>query len=156
MDSVAAQLRAGLQNVEIRRVAEGVRLTYQVGALFDRASSDLRPGAEGRLRALAVALLKNVRTNVLVEAHTDSVGSDQYNLDLSIARAAAIQRYLQSQGVRRARIVAVGYGEIQALADNGTAEGRLRNNRLEVSIFANDDLRRAALDAPPDWAAKRL
>ena len=94
-----------------------------------------------------VARLKADNQPVFVEiqGHTDSTGSDTYNLDLSKRRADAVARYLISRGVSSARIQTQGMGEAYAVADNNTAEGRARNRRVEVKItpVSTDDVRSA-------------
>ena len=71
---------------------------------------------------------------IRIEAHTDSQGGDAANLALSQQRAAAVRKVLSSAGVPAARITAVGKGETDPLTDNGTAEGRARNRRVEISL----------------------
>ncbi len=67
---------------------------------------------------------------VLVEGHTDSIGSDAYNMGLSDRRAKAVFDYLSSRGVNPARMSSVGYGETRPIADNSTDEGRQQNRRV--------------------------
>ena len=66
--------------------------------------------------------------------HTDSTGSEQYNLDLSRRRADSVSNYLVSRGVARARIETIGYGEQYPVADNTTESGRAQNRRVEIRI----------------------
>jgi outer membrane protein OmpA-like peptidoglycan-associated protein len=75
---------------------------------------------------------------VRVEGHTDSKGSDAYNIKLSQRRANAVRDYLIAHGVEADRLVAVGYGETRPVADNGTAEGRARNRRVEFTILEQE------------------
>ena len=83
-------------------------------------------------------------TNILIEGHTDSTGSESLNMELSESRSASVARQLKSQGVVGKRISTVGYGENQPIADNSLVEGRCQNRRVEVAIFANKKLKRAA------------
>ena len=69
-----------------------------------------------------------------VMGHTDSTGSEQYNIDLSRRRAESVATYLTSRGVSRARIETIGYGEQYAVADNSSPEGRAQNRRVEIRI----------------------
>ncbi len=69
-----------------------------------------------------------------VEGHTDADGDDRLNLALSVARAEAVVGALIERGVSPARLYAIGYGESQPVADNGTADGRAQNRRVELNI----------------------
>ena len=75
------------------------------------------------------------KTIIVVAGHTDSRGSDDYNQALSERRAGSVARYLLSRDVVEARIEAVGFGEDTPIADNGTAEGRSLNRRVELSLL---------------------
>lgn len=75
---------------------------------------------------------------VRIEGHTDSRGSNRHNLDLSQRRAESVNRYLLEQGVSAERLVPVGYGEDQPVADNGTTEGRAENRRVEFIILQQE------------------
>ena len=83
-----------------------------------------------------VAQSMNNYPNSLIDVmgHTDSTGGEQYNLDLSRRRAESVANYLVSQGVSRARIETIGYGEQYPVADNGTESGRAQNRRVEIRI----------------------
>src|SRR5690606_16963596 len=76
--------------------------------------------------------------------HTDSTGTDEINDRLSDERAASVTQYLTAQGVAAHRITSEGYGSEQPIADNETAEGRQANRRVEVAIYANDRMVKAA------------
>lgn len=91
-----------------------------------------------------MVLNKYKDTEILIEGHTDSTGSDQLNQSLSDDRASSVSRALKSNGVAGGRITTDGYGESQPISDNGTVSGRALNRRVEVAIFANDKLKRAA------------
>ena len=67
--------------------------------------------------------------------HTDNVGEDQYNLDLSQARMDGVRSYLVSKGIPLSRIDATGYGERKPVAPNTTAEGRMQNRRVELELI---------------------
>lgn len=83
-------------------------------------------------------------TNILVEGHTDSTGSDAYNLTLSKNRAQAVTNFLVNQGVDKGRIDTKWYGEAQPKYDNNTVEGRSKNRRVELAIVANEKLKEEA------------
>jgi outer membrane protein OmpA-like peptidoglycan-associated protein len=111
----------------------GGRTIYTLpGSAFASGSSRLGAGASGSLRLLAAEL--RGKRDVRVEAHTDSQGGDAANLALSQKRADAVRAALESAGVPKGRIQAVGRGETAPVADNGSAPGRARNRRVEISV----------------------
>jgi OOP family OmpA-OmpF porin len=104
------------------------------GATFDFGSAELTPELRALLDTGAGILLRNPSILMTIEGHTDSVGSDRFNLALSDARAQAGVDYLVALGVQPARLFAVGYGETRPIADNRTAAGRTQNRRLEFVL----------------------
>ena len=87
---------------------------------------------------------KYADTKVVVEGHTDSSGSDAINQPLSQRRAQAVANNITSTGVDASRITTTGYGSTQPVADNTTAAGKAANRRVEVAIFANEKMQKAA------------
>ena len=81
---------------------------------------------------------------IITEGETDATGADDYNMDLSIRRANSVSLQLSSQNVIPTRFHVVGYGETQPIATNETADGRQLNRRVEITIFANDKLKKVA------------
>jgi outer membrane protein OmpA-like peptidoglycan-associated protein len=146
MDRQAAEIQRDIRDAKVERVGEGIKITFNSGILFDVGSSTLRPAAQTNTSQLAKILIKYKDTNILIECHTDSTGTEKINMTLSEDRASSVSRQLKSQGVVGGRITTVGYGESQPVANNGTVEGRQENRRVEVAIFANDKLKRAARD----------
>lgn len=85
-------------------------------------------------------LAENLREsswNLVLEGHTDNLGSEKYNLNLSQKRAEAVKKYLEEKGINPNRITAIGFGESKPIADNSTAEGREKNRRVEFKINKN-------------------
>jgi outer membrane protein OmpA-like peptidoglycan-associated protein len=144
MDRQAAEIRRDLQGARVDRIGEGIKITFESGLLFDVDKSDLRPVSRDNLDKLAVILNKYGDTNVLIEGHTDSTGADDYNLRLSRDRAQAVSYFLASIQVNGSRINTQGYGEMQPIASNDSAEGRQANRRVDVAIMANDKLKKIA------------
>lgn len=144
MDRQAAEIRRDIKDARVERVGEGIKITFNSGILFDIGSHALKPVARGNIDQLAGVLNKYEDTEILIEGHTDSTGSEQLNMKLSNRRAGSVSRRLKSQGVAGRRITTNGYGEDQPVADNGTTAGRRSNRRVEVAIFANKKLQRAA------------
>jgi outer membrane protein OmpA-like peptidoglycan-associated protein len=146
MDDQAAEMRRDLEGVTVERVGEGIKLTFDSGILFDVDSSALRVASKDELTELATILKKYDDTDILIEGHTDSTGTESHNQQLSESRASSVSAHLVTSAVSGARMTAVGYGERQPVASNETPTGRQQNRRVEVAIMANDDLKEAAQD----------
>jgi outer membrane protein OmpA-like peptidoglycan-associated protein len=144
MDKQAAELKQNIPGAIVERVGEGIQVTFDSGLLFDFDSDRVRPDAQTNLRNLAASLDKYPGSELLVVGHTDSVGTDAYNLRLSERRADAAATFLATQGVSRARISARGLGETEPVAPNETDAGRTRNRRVEVAIYAGEAQRAQA------------
>ncbi len=144
MDKQAEELEQDLEGADIERVGEGIKITFDSGILFGFDSSELTYASKTNIAELAETLKKYEDTEILIEGHTDSKGSESYNQELSERRAGSVAGELRSLGVAASRISEVGYGEEMPIADNSTEEGRSQNRRVEVAIFANDKLKKAA------------
>jgi len=104
------------------------------GVNFDFNKANIRPDAAGILKEAATILKDNATLNVSVEGHTDSVGSYQYNLKLSLRRAAAVKAFLVKEGIPESRLSTRGLGESQPVASNDTDDGRAQNRRVELKV----------------------
>ncbi len=146
MDKQAEEIQNDIAGAKVERIGEGIKITFDSGILFKTNASDLQPTAQENIRKLAVILNKYPDTNILVEGHTDSTGSTDYNQKLSERRAESVSNYAKGQGVTGARFSSIGYGENQPVAINSSADGRQQNRRVEIAIFANDKLKDAAME----------
>ncbi len=108
----------------------GCPLSQTLKLLFDFDSAELRPESLTELERLVRFMNDVPFATALIEGHTDSVGTDEYNLALSDRRAKSVFDYLTSRGVDPARVKSVGKGESAPIADNTTAEGRQLNRRV--------------------------
>lgn len=144
MDNQAEELDEDLDGADVERVGEGIKITFDSGILFAFDSSKLSGTAEENVTDLASTLKEYDETSILIEGHTDNIGSDSYNQDLSQERADSVADKLVALGVDASRIDEKGYGEEQPIADNSTEQGRRQNRRVEVAIFANEELKEAA------------
>jgi len=102
------------------------------GVNFDFDKASLRQEDIGSLDNDVATLKSWGDVNIEVAGHTDSMGSDAYNMKLSQQRAEAVRNFLISRGVAADRLTAKGYGESQPVADNATDEGRFKNRRVEL------------------------
>ena len=143
MDKQAQELQQNIPGAIVRRVGEGIEVTFASGLLFDFDSDRIRGEARRNLDELARSLDKYPDTDLLIVGHTDAVGADQYNMGLSERRADSAARYIESQGVRTG-IRTVGRGKREPVASNESHYGRQKNRRVEVAIYASDALRSQA------------
>lgn len=141
MDEQQRELEAQLsreqanKEIEISRLKDDtlkVNLNSEVS--FDVDSANIRPDFQASLDKLAGVLSEYPHTVVHIVGHTDSTGSEQYNLDLSQRRAASVNGYLSLRGVTADRTKTVGYGETLPVADNNTELGRQQNRRVEIYL----------------------
>ena len=144
MDRQARELRQNIPGATVERVGEGIQVTFASGLLYDFDSDVVKAEARSNLQSLAQSLDKYAGSDLLILGHTDSVGTDDYNKRLSVRRADAAAEYLVSQGVERTRIGTGGLGEEEPVESNATADGRGRNRRVEVAIYASEELREEA------------
>lgn len=119
----------------VDRSSEPTEVLVLKGVSFENNSDQLREESVGALDE-AVESLKGKYSDAHVEVagHSDSLGDDAYNLDLSRRRAQSVRQYLIQGGVDGKRLSAEGYGETQPVADNGTREGRSKNRRVELRV----------------------
>jgi outer membrane protein OmpA-like peptidoglycan-associated protein len=146
MDKQAAEMEQDIEGAQIERVGEGIKITFDSGLLFDVDKATLKPQSRENLAELATILNKYEDTDILLEGHTDATGSEEHNLDLSRLRAQSVANYLAGLEVNETRFTIMGYGEAQPIASNETAEGRQDNRRVQVAIYANDKLKKVAMD----------
>ncbi len=129
----AQQLQQELAALQAKQTDRGLVLTLG-DVLFETGQADLRAGALRNLYPLVTFLQKNPERQVMIEGHTDSVGSDAYNLELSQRRADAVRDFLMQNAVKAAQITTRGYGKTSPVASNDTAAGRQQNRRVEIII----------------------
>jgi outer membrane protein OmpA-like peptidoglycan-associated protein len=128
--------------IEIERQQnEILKLTMNSEVSFDFNSANLKPTFRPPLDKISDILNRYPRTQIVVVGHTDSVGSEQYNLDLSNRRAISVADYLVMRGVSAPRMGTEGRGEMEPRATNDTADGRALNRRVEVYVVPDSDIR---------------
>jgi outer membrane protein OmpA-like peptidoglycan-associated protein len=149
MDQQAKELQQNINGATVERVGEGIEVTFASGILYPFNSTEILPAGKTNLQELASSLQKYPNSDVLIVGHTDSVGTDAYNLDLSQRRAQAASAYLQSLGVPAARLRTDGKGESEPVQPNNTDEGRARNRRVEIAIYASEAYRNQVKNGNP-------
>jgi len=129
-----AQLLAQLNSIlQTRDSARGL-IVNMSDVLFDTGSYTLKPGAREKLAKISGIVLAHAGLTLQIEGHTDSVGGDDFNQQLSERRADSVRDFLAEQGVAPSSITAHGFGKMQPVASNDTAEGRQRNRRVELVV----------------------
>jgi outer membrane protein OmpA-like peptidoglycan-associated protein len=106
--------------------------------LFDTGSYTLKPGAREKLAKISGVLLSHPGLSMQIEGHTDSVGTDEFNQQLSERRSGMVRDFLVDQGVAASTITARGFGKTQPVATNDTPEGRQRNRRVDLVVNGAD------------------
>lgn len=136
MDVQEAKLRQKVAGtgVSVTRVGDNITLNMPGSITFALNSADLNAQFYNALDGVAMVLKEYDKTVVEVAGHTDSSGSDQYNMTLSQRRAESVANYLASHGVKNQRLITVGAGEAHPIASNDTEEGRSANRRVELTI----------------------
>lgn len=129
----AEALRRQLSELNAKQTDRGLIVTLG-DVLFETAKADLKPGAHANLTKLVSVLQQQPERSLVIEGHTDSVGSESYNQELSQRRADSVKVFLLSQGVAANRITAVGKGESIPVASNDSSSGRQMNRRVEIVI----------------------
>jgi outer membrane protein OmpA-like peptidoglycan-associated protein len=130
---MAAELQREVDALHAQSTDRGLVLTLG-DVLFETGKADLKPGTIADLTQLVTFLNKYPERTVTIEGHTDSVGSEDFNLGLSQRRADSVRSYLMRQGIDGSRITTKGMGESVPVASNDTAGGRQQNRRVEVIV----------------------
>lgn len=146
LESEAAQqqtdaLQKQIEALNAKATDRGLVVTLG-DVLFDTGKAELKGGAARSISKLADFLNKYNDRTVMIEGHTDNVGSDDYNMGLSQRRADSVKAYLVGEGINPNRLVASGKGESSPVAGNDTASGRQQNRRVEVIIATVNNVSR--------------
>ena len=137
MDLQEQEMREALaasKAAALRREGNLLAITLKGDLTFDTNSSVIKFRAEKEIDRVGSVLLRYTQTIIQVEGHTDSVGSEEYNIRLSRRRAQAVKNILIQKGVKSSRIEIIAFGESRPRADNSTKEGRLFNRRVEIKV----------------------
>lgn len=124
---------------ETKRTEDGIVTQLKSDLTFDSGSSALKAGGGSQVSELAAILKKYPQNIITIVGHTDNTGKDTFNQTLSQARAEAVKAGLVTGGVAAASISTVGAAASQPVADNGSADGRAKNRRVEIQITVAEE-----------------
>ena len=141
MDKQAEQIKNDIPGAKVERVEEGIKVEFNEKILFEFSKSDLSNAAKMNLDKLVNVMNQYPNTNIEVQGHTDSRGTDEYNMGLSERRANTVADYLKMKGINGNRITTKGFGESAPAYSNDTVEGQAQNRRVEFIITANDQMK---------------
>ncbi|MDO4161203.1 MAG: OmpA family protein, partial [Prevotellaceae bacterium] len=150
MDKVKAEAEQQLENATVEEVTDAnglkaVKITFSSGILFALNKSDLNATSKTELANFSNVLKNNSTCSVEIQGYTDSTGNDGINIPLSQSRADAVTNYLKSCGVSADQITkSVGYGSSNPVASNDTKDGQAQNRRVEVYLYASEEMIEAA------------
>lgn len=145
MDRQEAALRQKVKNANIVRRGDELVVQFESGLLFDTGRADLKYTAQTELEKFSTVIKDFPETELIVEGHTDSTGSDDLNKMLSANRAGSVSQFLVAKGVEQQRLTPIGYGEERLLINpDTTEEARQQNRRVEVKIKPNEKMMKAA------------
>ncbi|OGA66528.1 MAG: hypothetical protein A3G81_02150 [Betaproteobacteria bacterium RIFCSPLOWO2_12_FULL_65_14] len=131
--NLAKEIQSGQARVE-KMPNQIVRITMTSQTAFDTNSTAIKPGFHSTLDKLADVVVRYGKTTLTVVGHTDNVGSDQYNQDLSQRRALSVAQYFESKRVNALRLATAGKGESEPIASNASEGGRQANRRVEIYV----------------------
>jgi outer membrane protein OmpA-like peptidoglycan-associated protein len=140
MDKQAEEIAKTVPDAKVERVGEGIVVEFSSNVLFAFDKSILSDDSKTSLDKLVKVLNSYPDTNIEVQGHTDSKGSEEYNKNLSVRRASAVSNYLSGKSITASRVTIKGFGETIPKYDNATADGRTQNRRVEFLISANEKM----------------
>ena len=145
MDKAKKEAEA-VKNAQVETITdanglEAIKVTFDSGILFATNKADLNATSKASLTQFAEVLQENKDMDIAIFGHTDNTGTDAVNNPLSKNRAQSVSKFLKSQGVASSQIKTIdGQGSKNPVADNSTAEGRKQNRRVEVYMYASEQM----------------
>jgi outer membrane protein OmpA-like peptidoglycan-associated protein len=152
MDRQAEKIKTEIPGAKVERIGEGIDVTFdennpdgsKAGVYFETNKYDISANSKLALDKLQKIFAEYPETNILVEGHTDDVGTDAYNMTLSQKRATAVTDYLKAHGVASSRVISKWYGETQPKVANDSESNRALNRRVQFVITANEKMKAEA------------
>ena len=152
MDKQAEKIKTEIPGAKVERVGEGIDVTFdennpdgtKAGVYFETNKYNITSNSKLALNKLQQIFAEYPETNILIEGHTDNVGTNEYNMGLSQRRADAVGSFLRSAGVSSSRLITRWYGESQPKVENNSDANRALNRRVQFVITANEKMKAAA------------
>jgi outer membrane protein OmpA-like peptidoglycan-associated protein len=144
MDKQAEEIAKSVPDAKVERVGEGIVVEFSSNILFGFDKSNLSADAKVNLDKLVLVLESYPDTDIEVQGHTDSKGTEAYNQSLSEQRAAKVSGYLTDKGIAYDRLSIKGFGENVPKYSNDDTEGQAQNRRVEFLIAANEKMKAEA------------
>jgi outer membrane protein OmpA-like peptidoglycan-associated protein len=144
MDKQAEEIVKTVPDAKVERIGEGIVVEFSSNILFGFDESNLSADAKSNLDKLVLVLNSYADTDIEIQGHTDSRGSEAYNQTLSEKRAGTVSGYLAGKGITNSRLTIKGFGETLPKYENDTADGRSQNRRVEFLITANEKMKAEA------------
>mgnify|MGYP001321920987 FL=1 len=144
MDKQAEEIKKTVPDAKVERVGEGIVVEFSSNVLFGFDKSNLSSDAKTNLNKLVYVLNSYPDTDIEIQGHTDSKGSDAYNQILSEQRASTVSNYLSGKGIAYNRLGIRGFGENSPKYSNSTKDGQIQNRRVEFLITANEKMKAEA------------
>lgn len=144
MDKQAEEIKKTVPGATVERVGEGIVVEFNSSVLFGFDKSNLSADAKANLDKLVIVLNSYADTDIEIQGHTDSKGSETYNQDLSLQRTRKVSYYLIDNGINSDRLLLKGFGETLPKYGNDTKNGRAQNRRVEFLITANEKMKAQA------------
>jgi outer membrane protein OmpA-like peptidoglycan-associated protein len=141
MDKQAEEIAKTVPDAKVERVGEGIVVEFSSNVLFGFDKANLSDEAKANLNKLVTVLDSYEETNIEIQGHTDSKGSEAYNQDLSEQRARKVSSYLSNKGINSGRLTVKGFGESVPKYGNDSENGRTQNRRVEFLITANEKMK---------------
>jgi len=141
MDKQAEEMKKEIPDAQVIRVGEGIVIEFNSKILFGFDKSGLTTDARMNLDKLLAILQKYPDTNIEVQGHTDSKGTNSYNQKLSEERASTVSYYLSGKGIATPRLTIIGFGETLPKYTNTTDDGQAQNRRVEFLVSANEKMK---------------
>lgn len=144
MDKQAEEIQKTVPDAKVERVGEGIVVEFSSNVLFGFDKSNLSSEAKTNLNKLVTVLNTYPDTDIEIQGHTDSKGSDSYNQTLSEQRAGVVSSYLSGKGIAYNRLAVRGFGENTPKYSNSSKDGQMQNRRVEFLISANEKMKAEA------------
>ncbi|MDE5840692.1 MAG: OmpA family protein [Muribaculaceae bacterium] len=148
MDNQQKKLEEQLKNAEVEKSEvnglQAIKVTFPGGILFATGKWNIQPEAQAELAEFAKSLEQNPLTDVVIGGYTDNTGSMEANTRVADNRANAVKTFLEGKGIAANRIQAKGFPMQDYVASNDTKAGQAKNRRVEVYIYASDEMVKAA------------